>query len=464
MKIKETVTLAFLSSILVGCQSTSNVDDGSQGANSIVAQQNIYLAQFEVIEKQQQKWESRLVSINDYNLYSSNLVNSFKRSLNDATAIYKEVAANPSLTVKDYSFFSSGTYGDKYHENITNVEQAFEQLTNLKQQADIVLSEATTQIEYLNKIEANKVFPSQYKEILDSYHALFSFIENNRIDRARVAQTQFLVKSKTFEISVINHKYVKPLNDILALHTNKRLNRLAPQTFNKASAEIKKVAFTIQSNPRDIESIQEVHDIAKFELERVTIIADEVSKLSLVRNNRFEHLVLGYESNLNAISKELNETNYTNKPFNTQVQKMIASLKLKQKNNSLEQSGQDEMLKGLHAEIDSLKYTLSQLNTNLSKKEKEIEFERRQNESLSKLLLERKSSEGQDTVSLVEPENESKVVQDEVQSTVLDAEIQSPVTTNSADSLVTTESVSKPVVTQNVVSPSESLILEGDPA
>ncbi|MFA0098620.1 ATPase, partial [Vibrio splendidus] len=89
-----------------------------------------------------------------------------------------------------------------------------------------------------------------------AYSDLFMYVDNDKVDQARVAQDKFLEQAKTLEVSVVTKKYVAPLKETLKKYHTKRLNISAPLTYKKAQTEIEKTELTVKSDSRDFDAIE----------------------------------------------------------------------------------------------------------------------------------------------------------------------------------------------------------------
>lgn len=385
--IKNAAVAGIIVSLLAGCQTTGN-DQGSvdDELNTITTAQVDAYSQFEDIKVLQQDWTKTLANIEQYKLYSPTSVKQLKDAWEETTEVYKELAEDPTEATEDYSIFSSITYAEKYDELLGSTEKIFNQLVALKVVADDVLEEANVQMEYLDKLEAKAAYSTKYRQVYMAYTNLFKYVANDKEDQARVAQDKFLEQAKGLEVLVVTKKYVAPLKETLKKHRTKRLNIAAPLTYKKAQTEIEKTELTVKSDSRDFDAIEKSVEVAVFELDHTASVSSEVSRLSAVKNSKFESVVLNYEKSLLQLSEAVNGEDYRNKPLADQANAILVSLKATKDDESRVSKSLSDALSKTESDIASLMVKLADAVKESEMAKKALAIERANSERLSELL------------------------------------------------------------------------------
>ncbi|MEZ9699779.1 hypothetical protein AB4455_10405 [Vibrio sp. 10N.261.46.E12] len=385
--IKNAAVAGILVSLLAGCQST-NKDQGAvvDQLNSTTTTQVDAYSLFEAIKVLQLDWTKKLADIEQYKLYSPTTVKQLKDVWEETTEVYKELAEDPTDATEDYSLFSSITYAEKYDELLGSTEKLFNKLVALKVVADDVLADANDQMEYLDKLEAKAAYSTQYRQVYMAYSDLFMYVDNDKVDQARVAQDKFLEQAKTLEVSVVTKKYVAPLKETLKKYHTKRLNISAPLTYKKAQTEIEKTELTVKSDSRDFDAIEKSVEVAVFELDHIVSVSSEVSRLSAVKNSKFESVVLNYEKSLLQLSEAVNGEDYRNKSLADQAKAILLSLKAAKDDESSVSKKLSDALSKTESEIASLMVKLAAAAKESEMAKKELANEKANSERLSELL------------------------------------------------------------------------------
>lgn len=385
--IKNAAVAGILVSLLAGCQSTGNdqvqvVDE----LNSTTATQVDAYSLFEAINVLQQDWTKKLADIDQYKLYSPTIMNQLKDAWEETTEVYKELAEDPTEATEDYSLFSSITYAEKYDELLGSTEKLFTKLVALKVVADDVLAEANDQMEYLEKLEAKAAYSTKYRQVYMAYTNLFKYVANDKVDQARVAQDKFLEQAKGLEVLVVTKKYVAPLKETLKKHRTNRLNITAPLTYKKAQTEIEKTELTVKSDSRDFDAIEKSVEVAKFELEHTVSVSSEDSRLSAVKNSKFESVVLNYEKSLLQLSEAVNGQDYRNKPLADQASAILVSLKATKDDESSASKTLSDALSKTESDVATLMAKLADAVKESELAKKALANEKANSERLSELL------------------------------------------------------------------------------
>lgn len=351
MKITKTAVALCMILGVSGCQSTAE----SVGSKSETNQEGVELftSAFEVSQAQYQKWETELQGFEGLKIYAPENFSELNSAWKEASEIYQELRVEPSKINKSYSMFSSETYAEALTEQLSIVEASYQALTALKAKADTILADAIAQMDYLETIEADKIYNRQFNSLYRKYKALFEYVVVDELEEAQEAQVEFLNQAKSLEIKVVQKKFIQPLKVRLVQLRKNDLNDIAVTSFATAAAQIKLAESTVTANPRDLKSIEGAVSAANFELEHVKNVAHQVKLLASVEDEHFEPAVLEIENRLLAISKAVDGSDYRDQVLRVQAKKIVASIE--SLHNEDQTESLQKQLKALTSELAEAK-------------------------------------------------------------------------------------------------------------
>ena len=367
-----TLTLIILIG-LTGCQSIPTERDSSQTTtkeDDNVTILNVY----EQSKKSYNVWLIKITDSENLKIYSSDLYNDLLTYWSDSIEIYDDFSDSPAKATKNYSLFSTITYAEKFDEELADVESTYEKLLSLKEKANIVLAESITQLEYLDSMNADELYPSQYKNIYNDYVNLFETVSKNEIADAKTGQIEFLKKTKALEIEMVIKKYISPLKKEFNLLKKENIKNTAAISYSRVKTEFDSAVSVIKSETRNVILIEQVVKKVKFQLAHLENVANEVKLLSNVKNNKFEPTVLEIENKLLSISSALSRSDYRNQPREKQIELILTAIKELHANKDTERlTTQLEKLKLFNtAQIEELD-KFKKENESLINKIKELE-------------------------------------------------------------------------------------------
>ena len=140
---------------ITGCQSTPEEPTTVQ---TNAQENNVYEQSTETYNT----WLKAITESKKLKFYSSDLYNDLLTSWEASIDIYDDFSTNPEKATEKYSFFSSDTYAEKFEEQLKKVKNNYEKLLKLKETANSTLAESISQLEYLNTINAAKLYSERY--------------------------------------------------------------------------------------------------------------------------------------------------------------------------------------------------------------------------------------------------------------------------------------------------------------
>ncbi len=350
--VKTYFKMALVASALLsitGCQSTGDSTEVKQEQNASAS----VISTFDELNKQyildQQKFDSASVM----NIYSEQHYEVMMDKWNEAKNIYSEIKEDPSLINKDYSMFSSETYAAKYMALIVNANTELAVLNKYKKKADVVLSDAISQMSYINSIDVNKYYPQDFLTLSSEYKELFVTLIEEDIAETQTEQAEFLTKAKDIEIKTVLTIYVKPLEKEFSSLSNEGFENIAPISYGQTKAELAKTKTVVEANNRDQELITDAVAKTKFQINHLKNMAAEVKLLKAVEDGKFEQTVLAFESKLLSVSQVVNGQDYRDQPLRVQTDSIVSAVQLMHdKNNTLDL---EATIKDLTAQIKTFK-------------------------------------------------------------------------------------------------------------
>lgn len=383
-------------------------------------------------------WLKKLNEAEPLKRYSPDIYKQTLKAWSDAVDVYEDFADDPAKAVKDYSFFSKGTYAERFAQEVDKVEVLYGKLTALKDRADKVLAPSIEQMSYLKKIETFKHYQSEYNSIDEEFERLFSYIEDKEIGDAQNKQSEFLHRAKKLEIKTIRKIYIAPLEQEIKVLKEQGVSLHAAISYAKADAELTLAKQQVEANPRNIESIEAAASKVQFEIDHTTHIAAEVQDLKALGSNGYETYILSIENQLFSISNTLNGTDFRNVALTQQSENILAQIKLQQVTAKpvqaeLQQSKADlvqrnQQLEQLQQQVSSLQAQLKaaeqQLQLNAQQSEVDKQRLRQQLEGNQQILMQTQ----QKLIELQQSSVESKRVTTEATAAESESSVQAPKT------------------------------------
>jgi hypothetical protein len=375
--IKSTMAIGLLLS-LVGCQSTSEEPIKVAETNQQVQGDGTY-AEYQRIKDQYDEWLEKLQGAESLKYYSASNYKTLLKEWGSAVDIYEEIAADPAEVSKSTSVFSSTTNAEAFDKHLTRVKQSYQQLLKLKAVADDVLADAIAQKTYLDEIGAEKLYPSDYRNLVSKYSALFKEVEQGDLDDAQSRQVTFLNQAKELEQEVVLKRYVAPLIKELSALRGQEFDEVAAISYAKAEAEIMSAEQTIRANTRDLAVIKLAVAHSRFELEHVKSVALEVKKLASVEDDKFEPVVLDFESKLLMLSQAVDNSDYRDNALRSQAESILTGIDALQKELETARLSHSESVNQLGDDNRALKQALQEKESAIAQAEAD-------NQNLSKQL------------------------------------------------------------------------------
>ena len=339
-----------------GCQSTQQAPREIQTNKQEQKEVSAFDA-YEQSKSNYEKWLLTLKKAKDLQIYSPGLYDDLLSSWDKAVEIYDVIAVDPAKAKESYSFFSSATYSDEFAKRLSEVVEQHSSIMKIKEQADLILSDARSQMHYLEQINAVSFLADNYHTLEHDYRKLFEYVEDNEIAQAKSEQVLFLSNAKALEVKVVLAKYIAPLEKELRNFARTGFNKLAAVSYAKAKVEISSAKNVVTANTRNLQVIKQAVSTAEFELAHVHNVGNEVKQLAAVTGDKFEPIVLEYERKLLSVSKALNGADYRDLPMHEQTELIVAAVKKLHEDKSTDEL--ETQVASLTAEIEQLKLSKS---------------------------------------------------------------------------------------------------------
>ena len=319
-----TVAISVLLAV-TGCQNTPEVTE-QVNTNQLITKESTTITAYQQSLLDYKTWQTTLADHQPLKIYSYDLYEDLSSSWNKAIKIQKKIASKDITENGSYSLFSSTTNAQEFTKQLSIVAAKHAAILTLKAQADVVLADAMTEMNYLNQIDAKAFLAREYHYLYDDYSELFEYIEENKINDAKVEQIEFLKAVKIFEMEVMLIKYVDPLKKEIEDFKAKTFNSLAPVSFAKAAEKINSASHIVKADPRNLKVIEQAVAAAKFELAHVRNVSNEVNAISEQKKELLEQVVLTFEEQLLSISSALNGADYRDQPLQIQSEMIVNNI------------------------------------------------------------------------------------------------------------------------------------------
>ncbi|MGR6861254.1 hypothetical protein ACU5EH_13685 [Aliivibrio salmonicida] len=368
--MKQYFKMAMIASALVGvvgCQSTG----GESASVSTEQTTNVQsVSTFGALEKQYSLDKTTFDAVEGFKIYSASAYTEMMGNWIEAKEVYAEIEKEPGLLNEEYSMFSSGSYAAKYTSLVAAADTQFSVLKTYKEKADVVLSDAIAQMEYMNSIEVQRYYPTDYAELNKQYKSLFVTVIEDDIAEAQTDQASFLTKARVTEIKTSLMTHVTPLEKEFSVLSSKGFKAIAPISYGQTKAELDKTKKAVQANNRDQALIVDVVAKTRFQLDHLKNMAAEVKLLKAVKNGQFEQSVLEVENKLLSISQAINGDDYRDQPLRMQTTEILAAVQQMHAINNT--ADLEEKIKALNVQIKTLDITVEKQTSDRADVQKQV--------------------------------------------------------------------------------------------
>ncbi|MGF1700726.1 hypothetical protein L4D09_10470 [Photobacterium makurazakiensis] len=359
------VGLILLAALLSGCGSTPGNESGAQ--NEVNSETILQTA-----ENVHRQWRDQLIQAESLRIYSPSKYDLMMVSWQKADLLFKDIQQKPEMALQSVSLFSSTTYIDRFYEDIAVVKSNHKELEYFKRVADDVLAPAITQIAYLNSIDANQHYRSEFVRLNRFYARLFNSIARGDVSDAKKDQIEFLSRAHSLEIRVIKRIYILPQEDALRELRRNDVRYYAPLSYAKVEAEIASGKTLIDNSPRAFDAINQTVSAIQFELAHAEHIANEVKSLRDRSRDEYESFILELEGNLLNISLALKDDDLRDIPLSQQAKRIkedvtIARRKYEIASKQLKRNEADDQLALLETLINQQNEQISLLQSQLKR-------------------------------------------------------------------------------------------------
>ncbi|AJR08121.1 hypothetical protein H744_2c1443 [Photobacterium gaetbulicola Gung47] len=350
--------MVVLATLLAGCAGTP--DSNNELSTEVNVESVLHSA-----NKVHRHWRNTLVDAGGLKLYAPDKYATMMESWQRADNLFKDIQSTPDLATQSYSLFSSVTYLDRFYNDIEVVESNHAELMGLKKIADKVLEPAMTQLAYLNSIDANAHYRSEFVRLNRFYSNLFAFVARGDLNRAREEQTEFLSRAHSLEVRVIKRIYITPQEEALRQLRREDVRYYAPLSYTKVEEEIKAGKTLIDNSPRAFDAINQVVSAIEFELAHAAHIAEEVKYLRDRNRDEYESYILTIEAKLLSISQALNDSDLRDQPLAEQAKQL--SSQVAGTRQQLQLASRQTQPTQQQVQLDTLKGLLKEQNRQIAK-------------------------------------------------------------------------------------------------
>lgn len=285
---KSKLSLLALSLIVSGCASNNIANSGSLDAEVLAQSKNLNQTPVQVCDDA-----------------SFAIIKANKEQLNIYAPLHFEQASN-SFTIGQEKIKTKDTV-KKGADSCLKTIKLIENGITVKSKVTEALSDSIAAIAQLKKVDENKVFTSEIQDIIETQIDLAKDIEAEKINEAMAGQAELINDANELEIKIISHRYLRPVELMIAKAKKTNADIIAEQTFDKAQSELKSAKEFIQVNYRDQKQVALVSAEAMQAASHVYYVAKEVEKLQNLNYEEAEQKVLYFESLLEQINARFNQ-------------------------------------------------------------------------------------------------------------------------------------------------------------
>jgi len=356
-----------LTALLTGCQSTSEkIAEQEQRAK-------VQNTRFSESETKVKAFQARLEQAKQDELtyFAPDHLEEAIDSFNDAKEDYDEMLADRSEATKSKS--------NRILENLQEANGHLDRAYQTKQNAQTILVESFDIRNQLNKLNASSLLPKPYRTLSRDIDEIVEDIADGDLEDARADNAKLLPKLRAFEVRIVKLIELKTVRAKAETLRKAKAKRTVPATHQQALSALANAESTITADPRNQEAISEAVKQANFQMDRASHMLQSVQELGGIKRANRETYLLGYETQLFNIAKELTETDLRNMPLKQQAVELaeLAKAQLAKvaeaeaKVTSLQQSVAAGDAKGAQV-IATLNQEKADLVTKLQQKDAEI--------------------------------------------------------------------------------------------
>ena len=236
--------------------------------------------------------------------------NTFKQAIfefDNATEEYMDIGRNGASSL---NIFQSDTeqYEEAKQEIMNYIALSNQKLQfaySIRETAESTLAETFTQKALLKKINAPKVYTSDYKKITLRINALVRHIDAGEVTKAQEKQPALLIAMQALELRTVRKNALSQLDHDIALIKKKELTKFIPISFQQLVTARNNADAVITKDPRASVKIKTAVALANFKLAHLYHIEKEVSALQKTKGKGFEAYLLAREALLHTVSESL---------------------------------------------------------------------------------------------------------------------------------------------------------------
>ncbi|MCW8346908.1 hypothetical protein MD535_12955 [Vibrio sp. ZSDZ65] len=335
----KTLACLILATSLFGCASTSS-DESKQAAST-----NIQLDLYDTLKVKLDDATSRH-SDEELKWYATQAYSAMTEALKEARHAYSEFEHEPRK-INDSDLFSSQNYGQEMTASLDEFELAYRSAIATKQRVLSVMSVSFENNTYLEKANAQSLFPTEFKRVEQQFKRTVDYVANNEsIDNERLIALE--TKQHQLEAKSVTKHYLGDAKQQFSQQKKQRYSVDAPLVMARSEATLSKAEAFIQSSPRNHKEIQVRADTVSFALQRTDKVVQQVRELKSLPEKQYERYILNLEARLHAIAVASATGDHRNKTLIEHAKYIESSMLDTQKSD-------DEKWQSLTLELEQIK-------------------------------------------------------------------------------------------------------------
>lgn len=203
------------------------------------------------------------------------------------------------------------------------LDQSMQTATSNKATVLAQLADVIDQKKVLDELNTAKLFPSDYKSVVDDTVDLIEYIEDGKADKARAGAAEVIKDMRELEVRAIKETVLGKATTALAEAEDKNAKDHARKSFEEATTAYDRAIKLIETSPRSRDEIQKLGANATFLAQRSVRVIDEVLRLQQIKPKDMEQVALDGEARLHRISEAMKHQDVRNLSLNDQSAALV---------------------------------------------------------------------------------------------------------------------------------------------
>lgn len=195
----------------------------------------------------------------------------------------------------------------------------------IKQNAETILAESFDIESQLNRLNADKLYPREYKSLIEDLNEIVEDIADGDLKSAQEDNNELLPELRELEVRVVTQIELEGVRAMLEGLKKNRADRYVPSAYRAALIEHNRAKAVIAQDTRNGGAISQAVADAHFAGSRAEVLIAEMDRLRDISAKTREDYLVRFENMLLNMSKSLLNKDIRNLPFEEQVAKLSST-------------------------------------------------------------------------------------------------------------------------------------------